>query len=94
MANAPPLPTEFHKVTLVLNGASLKGSNRERARKYYRYLLAIGDLLKAHKGVTMTKEIHLKQRVINARKKKLKGLLGEVRQQLRQEARDKARKRR
>ena len=57
MANAPPLPSEFHRVTLVLDGASLKGSHRKRAQKYYRYLLALGDLLKAHKGIKMTKEI-------------------------------------
>jgi hypothetical protein len=94
MANAPPLPTEFHRVTLVLDGASLKGSDRQRAHKYYRYLLAIGDLLRQHRGVKMTKEIHLKQRVINARKKKLKGVLTEVRRQVRKEAREKAGKNR
>ena len=94
MANAPPLPTEFHRVTLVLDGASLKGNHRTRARKYYRYLLALGDVLKAHRGIKMTKEIHLKQRVINARKKKLKGVLKEVRHQVRKEAREKAGKHR
>ncbi len=92
MANAPPLPTEFHRVTLVLDGASLKGSPKQRARRYYRYLLALGDLLKAHRGIRMTKEIHLKQRMINARKRKLKGVLREVRHEVRKEAREKARK--
>ena len=94
MANAPPLPSELHRVTLVLDGASLKGSHRVRARKYYRYLVALGELLKAHRGITLTKEIYLKQRVINARKKKLKGLLSDVRRQVRKEALTKARKRR
>ena len=31
MASAPPLPTEMHKLVIVLDGNKLKGSKRARA---------------------------------------------------------------
>ncbi len=75
MASAPPDPSELHKVTIVLDGSRLKGKAAARAKAYYRYMERIRKLAKTHGATIETKALHVKQRVITARKAALKKVL-------------------
>lgn len=72
MASAPPLPGELHKVVIVLNGSSLKGSVKRKLARYYKYLKAMRALAKKHGARIESKEIHLKQASIDKRKKTMR----------------------
>jgi hypothetical protein len=74
MASAPPLPTELHKVVIVLNGSArkLKGTTKRKMAAYYKYLKELKALVKKHGARVVSKEIHLKQTHINQRKKKMR----------------------
>jgi len=71
MASAPPLPTELHRVVIILNGSSrkLKGNNKRRMATYKKYLRELKALAKKHGARVHSKEIHLKQTEIDKRKK-------------------------
>lgn len=75
MASAPPLPTEMHKLVIVLDGNKLKGSKRARATKYYDYMKKLRKLIETNGGKVESKELHVKQGVINARKRTLRKVL-------------------
>ena len=72
MASAPPLPSELHKIVIVLNGSSLHSNKKRKMASYYRYLKAVRAVAKRHKARIVSKEIHLKQGTINARKKTMR----------------------
>jgi hypothetical protein len=73
MASAPPLPTEFHRLVIVLDGARLKGRPADRAVRYFEYMAKIRKLAEEEFGATVhAPELHLKQGTINARKRTLK----------------------
>ena len=72
MASAPPLPSELHKVVVVLNGSRLKGSDKRKLTTYYRYLKAMRALAKRHGARIVSKEIHLKQTSIDKRKRAMR----------------------
>jgi len=71
MASAPPLRTELHKIVIVLNGSHLKGGNLRRRAAYKRYMKAMRAVAKRHGARIESKQIHLKQRTIDDRKKAL-----------------------
>jgi hypothetical protein len=74
MASAPPLPTELHKVVIVLNGSSrkLQGNTKRKMASYYKYLRELKALAKKHGARVVSKEIHLKQTKIDQRKKEMR----------------------
>ena len=76
MASAPPDPDELHKLTIVLDGKRLGKGKSARATKYYAYMKQLRKLVENHGGQIHSKELHLKQSVINARKRKLKKARG------------------
>jgi hypothetical protein len=75
MASAPPLPTEFHRLVIVLDGKTLKGGSRARAARYYEYLTKIRKLAEREFGAKIhSKELHLKPQVIKTRERRAKKL--------------------
>jgi len=72
MASAPPLPSELHKIVIVLNGSSLHSNKKRKMDAYYRYLKAIKAVARRHKARVVSKEIHLKQGTIDERKKTMR----------------------
>jgi hypothetical protein len=71
VASAPPDPDELHKLVIVLDGKRLKGGKNARADRYYEYMKKMKALARAHGAKVVTKELAVKQAVINERKRKL-----------------------
>jgi hypothetical protein len=72
MASAPPLPGELHKVVIVLSGSMLDAKTKRKLADYKKYMKAMRAVAKKHGARIVSKEIHLKQNVIDKRKKALR----------------------
>ena len=72
MASAPPLPGELHKVVIVLSGSMLGAKTKRKLADYKKYMKAMRAVAKKHGARIVSKEIHLKQNVIDKRKKTLR----------------------
>jgi len=69
MGSAPPLPTEFHRLVIVLDGKKLKGSKKQRAAMYDEYLDEMLKLARKHGAVRDWTDYYLKNSEITKRKK-------------------------
>ena len=72
MASAPPDHNENHHVVIVLSGSKIRGSAKRRLAVYKKYMQAVRALAGKHGARVVAKEIHLKQHVIDKRKKDMR----------------------
>lgn len=73
MGSAPPLPTEYHRLVIVLDGKKLKGrSEAEKKKKYYEYRKEMRKLAKRYGAVEDWTDLYVKDSEIQKRKKQRK----------------------
>ncbi len=69
MASDAPLPSEMHKVTIVLDGAKFKPQGASRRPKYLAYMKKLRALAKQHGARVLKPELQVKQSTITRSKK-------------------------
>ena len=70
MASDAPLPSELHKVVIILDGSKFRPQGKSRRPKYLAYMKKLRSLANQHGADVQKPTLQLKQSVITARKKK------------------------
>jgi len=70
MGSAPPLPTEYHRLVIVLDGKKLTGGRKQRIKKYLAYRADMRKLARKYGAVEDWTDHYVKDSEITKRKRR------------------------